>query len=252
MPGLRNSYWTQFCLLGRAMFILFALLASSLDVAAQNKPLTVAHEFLQTLYPETKGHEYAIRFTVTGAYEPAWTFLPRIDALVGRIVPDNTSGVPGRLVPEPKENPVQMELGAHFDFDEKGQIEAVSVRGAKFANDAANDRVRAIVNAHRNWSDDEVIAALKRTGAKYGPNDKEAFLSSLRLTDLKPFFGEIEIRSVEFELRHKQPGGSNAVLLWTVEGEAKSWDGKSQDCSLTFEPFSGKLILFRKFKSRAN
>jgi hypothetical protein len=146
--------------------------------------------------------------------------------------------------------PIEIALRAQFDFDREGRILGVSIAGDSLANGRKNERIRDIVNAHRDWSDRQVVQALKKQGAKYGPDDRAAFLAALPLAKLEPFLGNLRVRSVEFSLRHDQPGGSFAELWWNVETEVTAPNGELSNCSLNLEPFEGKLILLRKSSVR--
>jgi hypothetical protein len=45
------------------------------------------------------------------------------------------------------------------------------------------------VDAHPEWTDAQVVKALKIAGAKFGPDDHAAFLAALPLIALEPLTG---------------------------------------------------------------
>ena len=208
-------------------------------------PVYDAQKFLQTLYPETKGKGYTVLFSVGGSYDPAWTHLPRLEV---SLLETNYTPSAQLLMGEEarKYKPLDPKLIAYFDFDKDSRIEGVTVAGDSLVNDTRYTRISQLVNAHRNWSDGQVVRALKDAGAEYGPEDNENFLASLPQKDLESLLGGLTIQSVEFHLRHDQSGGPIAELWWIVEADAKSSEGKTQSFTLSFEPFAGKLRSLRR------
>jgi hypothetical protein len=187
-----------------------------------------------------------------GTYDDAWKNLPRLELTIlkpGFTPSDLLLGQKGQ-----KYKPLDPELIASFDFDKDGRIESVTIHGDALANEKKYRQISELVNTHRNWSDAQVVRALKETGAKCGPGDKDSFLASLPLKDLEEFLGKLTIKSADFQLRHDQPGGPIPELWWTVEAESRSTGGNTQIFTLTFEPFAEKLksILSSLSKSRAS
>jgi hypothetical protein len=203
-------------------------------------PVHEAQRFVQTLYPETRAKGYAVLFAVGGTYEGAWKNIPRMELA---LLKTNSTPSIDLLLGETrgKYKPLDPELTASFDFDKDGRIEGVTIHGNTLANDKKCEQISLLVNTHRNWSDSQVVRALKEAGAKYGPEDKDGFLASLPLKDLEEFLGKLTIKSAEFQLRHDQPGGPIPELSWSVEAESRSTDGKVKILTLMFEPFAGKL-----------
>jgi len=100
-------------------------------------------------------------------------------------------------------------------------------------------------NIHENseWSDARILDELKAAGAAFGPDRKTEFVRSLPIEKLKPFVGEIQVISTEFQVRE---------LTWLVRAKWHSPDGRFEgDSFLTFEPFEGKLIQFDRHGSQA-
>ena len=85
-------------------------------------------------------------------------------------------------------------------------------------------------------------AALKGAGAKYGHADKQAFLQSLRISELEKFFGKIDVTSAELggldlESKIRDPYWPD----WTVMARSKRPDGSAAIIRMYFEPFKGDL-----------
>ena len=88
------------------------------------------------------------------------------------------------------------------------------------------------------WTDARILTELKSSGARFGPDRKEEFVRLLPIASLKRFVGEIEVRSVEFDVRE---------LTWFVRLTWHDREGHvDQGPFLVFEPFDGKLIQFNR------
>ena len=114
----------------------------------------------------------------------------------------------------------------------------ISKRAEEFKNE---------VNAHPEWSDDQVAVKLKLAGAKFGPNDRSAFLRNLPLIALEPVTGRLEVTSAEFGVRSDVSSDHppEAILSWVVRAGARLRSGRHQgDYVMSFEPFEGNMEYF--------
>jgi hypothetical protein len=97
--------------------------------------------------------------------------------------------------------------------------------------------------ANPRWSYSQIIQALKEAGARYGPLEKQAFLSKLTLSKYAPFLLATHLDSVEFG---DAPGAvshrARERLLWTVECVGPQQGDLRPVCILQFEPFQGTLV----------
>lgn len=97
------------------------------------------------------------------------------------------------------------------------------------------DRLLQVVGRHPEWTNARILAELKSSGAKFGPDRKEELLRVLPIEKLRPFVGKMEVKSVEFQFPE---------LIWLVRA---TWDGRSDaSCTLMLEPFDGKLKQFNR------
>ena len=89
----------------------------------------------------------------------------------------------------------------------------------------------------------KVNSILKQFGARYGLEDKRAFVAALPLASLEPFIGKMSITSVKF-------GGSDvdeddvrasSWPNWTVLATVQQAD-RQVPVQMLFEPFKGDLI----------
>jgi hypothetical protein len=137
---------------------------------------------------------------------------------------------------------------AHFQFIPKnrrlpylknGQLKDLTNLGP-FIQDRL-DRLKKEVNAHPEWSDAQVVAALKAAGAKSGPDDRPEFLRALPLKALEPVTGPLEVVSARFGVRFDpvaEDEPREADLTWSVETRWHSQDGRYEgNYRLTFRTF---------------
>ncbi len=215
-------------------------------VARQDLPGPIAkvQEFLLNVYPEIRGKKLVLSIETNGAIDVRWTSLPPLNFQVGAAEPGHThvvqrDGHPIRMKIEPA-------LSGTFSFDVEGQITHMNVEGPAIAKDSLNKTLRSRIQAHPEWSDTHIVRTLKEAGARYGPNDKTAFLSVIPLGELEKFLGPLQVESAEFQLTNKDHIGSFALLFWQVEMKTTKRNGQSVEYSMTFEPFAGKLTSFSR------
>jgi hypothetical protein len=133
-------------------------------------------------------------------------------------------------------NPV---LGGEFGFDRQFEDREMFMAwmGGPFLTCRLN-RLLEVMSKHPEWTDARILAELRSSGAKFGPNRKEELLRVLPIAKLKPFVGEIEVKSVEFQVRE---------LHWLVRVTWHDRQGHvDQGSFLIFEPFEGRLIQFSR------
>ena len=110
----------------------------------------------------------------------------------------------------------------------------------------ADGRFEAFVQAHPDMTDTEIVAARKKFGTKYGPDDKDQFIKDLPLRNLEPFLGKLELLSVENSfplLKNRDHVG--IWPLWAVQVLATQRDGTKVKYELTFDHFKGDLLGLR-------
>ena len=137
-------------------------------------------------------------------------------------------------------------LAALFRFD----IKTHDLRDVEISGPFIDDRIDKMekeVNEHPDWSDEEVVARLKAAGARFGPDDRDAFLRGIPLKQLEPTIGTLEVVDADiFPLRNEFADQPTATLRWIVDAKWHSADGKYEaDARLAFEPFEGALQSFR-------
>jgi hypothetical protein len=250
----------------RARVINNFLLTSMLYIVAtpsassqQNLPihqvtvLTFVHDFLQVFYPELISKGHALKLAV---HHPADTTWSEISGVFFTVTPERPpdyglviSG-PNGQIPETRPDPDSILLDGSIwlpPLEHGSRVQQV-LTTPESAHEQKLTAFRNLVESHPEWSDEHAISALKQAGARFGPDDKDAFLRTLPLDKMERFLGHLKVTSVEFS--HLQSGVEHYRTLgrldWSVHVEAQFSDGTSSDYQLVFEPFQGKLTMLSR------
>lgn len=132
-----------------------------------------------------------------------------------------------------------------FAFDtDTHDMRSVMIRGTSVLG--RQEKLEEEIDQHPEWSEQQIVARLKAAGAKFGPDDREAFRRSLPLQQLEPLTGRLEVTDYFFHVRAGLGGpDSPAALGWNVYAKCYSTDGKYEtDTILLFESFEGTLWSF--------
>jgi hypothetical protein len=137
-------------------------------------------------------------------------------------------------------------LGADVRFNPHTDLlRSVWIAGP-FVSDRV-DRLRKEAETHPEWTDAQVVAALKGAGARYGPDNRAEFLRIVPLKALETEAGRLELVSAEFLVRYgwADPWESqlnNIALVWRVEAKGSdSLKGHQTKCTMWFDPFGGRV-----------
>jgi hypothetical protein len=110
--------------------------------------------------------------------------------------------------------------------------------GAPDTNQALVQQVKV---SNQSFTLADANLALKRAGAKYGLEDKGAFVKALPFVKLEPFLGKLSISSVRLEGSGPDDDvRSSEWPDWTVLAKAQRGD-RQLTIEMTFEPFKGDL-----------
>ena len=216
-----------------------------------------AHEFLRAVYPELSGKKYVMTLETSGGYDyPGVPLQPRLlyvgegteflitGTLGGYVATGPPTGHPTPLPPGVQlgpQHPKQV-LKASFLFDNYDHLVNFGATGtARFPPESIGP-VYEYLHSHPEMTEDEVAAALKKGGVKYGPNDKEQLIKDLPIASLERFLGKIKIVSVK-PLPPFEENQDNAPAwgYWAVIAEVKRRDGTVDKYEIDFDPFNGKL-----------
>ena len=181
---------------------LVALIIASYCAAAsaqETPPLTrdnlaVAQDLLRAFYPEMSDRNYFMTFETSLHYDkPSDPFGGWLQLSVGE-------GPKEELVIYGNDGVAYKQfLSAGFHFDKSGHLLHFQAKGPAVGDPAAQTAFAKSMQSGKIKGGRELIAALKRAGAEYGPDDKEAFVKSLPIRRLETFLGKLEVISVEFD-----------------------------------------------------
>ncbi len=231
-----------------ALMIIAYLLWPALEALPETKPdnFVFAQEFLQIFYPDLSGDNRFLSFsfyTAFGSFTPPPTELG-FSVTEGIPAPGNfkihadstgTQAMPRAL------------LTGLFLINDEG-LRQYFGGGNPIVHEDENEKIRALVESHPEWSESQAVEALKKAGARYyDPSNKESFTKSVPIYQLEKLFGPLTIKSIEFESLAPEHVGSFALLDWVVKAEVKK-NGKSSIIAMNFEPFEGKLTVLTRIR----
>jgi len=222
-------------------------------VAGQGNTFAITRDTLKAFYPEIFGNGRYVSFSVgqpvdndswgeffgfqfkVTRFGPGVSWNPTFDPKTGQMrpTPDNTTFLEG-----------SSWIGYH------GEILRFLV-GGDLAHSQQNEAIRKLVESHPEWSEDQAIRALKEAGARYGPAEKEQFVSALHLDRAEKFLGRLSIKLVEFDGVSPDHVGNFARFTWIVQAIGEFPDGTHQTHGFSFEPFEGKLISLSELPDRS-
>ena len=147
---------------------------------------------------------------------------------------------------------VELPLYLSFDFITKsGNLIYKPGCRPSFLNahgSAARRDVVNLVEAHPEWSDEETLAAAKRAGLRFGPDDKAKLLDSLPLRELSVVYGPLRVKRAKLLLtqEHEKDATFNFGLFWweITAGEL----GSKRVLSIWVDPFDGRIFNLHEFE----
>jgi hypothetical protein len=208
-----------------------------------------AQDFLRTMYPALNGKGYVFTVKTGLPYDnpgapilPQHVFLGEGPEYAVLYVVGGPVDFPRPAGDFPAGPRAQQVLQTGFDFDGHDRLLSFSAEGSAIGNREAAMAFAKLVENHPEMTDAEVIAALKKAGAKYGPNDKESLIKDFPYAKLDRFLGKLRVVSVDFFPLDERRDNPESWPMWTVMAEAKQRDGTVITYKLTFEPFKGDLL----------
>jgi hypothetical protein len=231
----------------------FVLCCASSDAKVVSAPtaknfVPVALEFLDSIYPDANIQKYVVTIRTSGRYQYMagplrWFTIDIGERETGKVIGliGASPGGEAPKDPEPGWLVAKPLISSNFTFDAEDRLQEFGGVGPAVGNPDALAALIKLVNSHAEWTDDQEIAALKRTGALYGPAEKEDFIRILPVHRLEPFLGEIAVVSVDFKGPDKNHVGSFASFYWQVYVKAKGPGGADVNYKMMFEPFKGSL-----------
>jgi hypothetical protein len=244
---LANSLFIS--LLGLAVLCAPAYEQEATSVAGRY--VAQARNILRTLHPELNGKGYALSISTPIDYDHPDDASQNFQLDVGDRYKDLILGYAGGWrADKPKSKdfkpgPIHPKqyLTAVFIYTQ-AQLKSFGAWGSLVGNpDAEQALVEQVKVSNKRSTATEANAALKRAGANYGLEDKQAFVAALPIAKLEPFLGKLSITSVKLEGSDEDDDDVRASSWpnWTVLATAQQADRKVP-VRMLFEPFKGDLI----------
>lgn len=239
-----------------ACVLLFALLfAKTGSVFPQEnkvgtqETLLLAHDFVKLFYPEllNKNNRLSLCAVAPGDFD--WQTLGGVFFVITRA----DVSPPDKIVsPEPVTTDHPILSGTMwFPPVPYGRVQEIRI----FSDAAHQPQLAAIrrsVEAHPEWSNDQITAKLSEAGAKFGPSSKEAIVRAFPSASAEKLFGRLNNIEAEFSFPTRGAPGhfASASLIWTISADSTLPDNSHPRYTFEFEPFEGKLIYIQQSLGR--
>ena len=200
-----------------------------------NNRVMEARTLLKSLYPALQGkHYYMTLETAHPLDEDDKDPLTAFELYVGEGRKDFAVAYVGPGPVYPKQF-----LKASFHYDKEGNLVNFLSSGDAIGNGVEFDHLYETVQHHPKFGEDDVAALWRQSGAKYGPQNKDAFLKDLPVRKLEPFLGKLTEITAQFGPRKEDGSGPPWWGMWIVKAKTKR---SGLVYEMVFEPFNGDLI----------
>lgn len=121
--------------------------------------------------------------------------------------------------------------------------------GGPVVNEDRIKRITDEVDSHPEWSDADVLSALSKAGARFGPSAKKELLDQVPIKGLSVLMGDIDVESAEFKIRDASQMREHlpsASLVWVVKVSTRN-NNRKLAYQVMLEPFDGKVTWIERF-----
>lgn len=241
-----NRHLALVLALGLWLFGITSVAVPSPPATGGKNAFTVTRDILKIFYPEAFGSgRYFNAYTGQPVDDEQWGEFRGLSFTISRFGPgvswnQTHDASTGKTIPPPANEVV---LKGTTWVGNNGELIQFSVSG-DLAHSQQNDAIHNLIESHPEWSGEQEIHYLKDAGAKYGPADKQQFMSSLHLDKAEKILGPLRILLIEFNNANSDHVGDFAAgaFQWAVQGEAQLPDGGHAKYAFGFEPLDGRLV----------
>jgi hypothetical protein len=220
------------------LLCLAASLQSRGGSGACDDTYSMAIRLMRALYPDVKAKGANVDIEAKYPFDadgPLLAFYIRMSAS------DQIACCVDSRSPNPSSAERVGQLSAHFQFDGRDYRISSFVASGSLVNDAKQEAIAKLVDEHPEWTDPDLTVALRRAGAKFGPDQKEELLARFPVHELEPILGKIEMGPAQFAFRGNSQAPHYALMNWSIRFQATS--GTKQDQYAVFlEPFDGRVV----------
>lgn len=107
--------------------------------------------------------------------------------------------------------------------------------------EVANAALTKEAESHPDWTDDDMLVALRRLEARFPPDRQEAFRRHADVERYASLLGPIAKAEIRFQWRHPLRPEMITPPQWYVELETGNAQGKPACYVLSYEPLEGRL-----------
>jgi hypothetical protein len=214
--------------------------------APQN--LAWAREFIWTMYPQLRSHNYAFSTSTYSPFDVPVTNLRVFTVQIGQAPPGRLLGYMGGYLGDrpPKDfkpGPVYAEqfLITNFIFDKNERLSSFAAGGPEAERPEADQVAMNLRELSPEFTDVQADTELKKAGAMYVSTEKEKFLKAVPLAELEKLFGKITVVSTQFKLLRDGDPGPTGHAQWLVVIRAKQANNSQFTYKMIFEPFKAAL-----------
>jgi hypothetical protein len=223
-----------------------ALLAVETSGVAQSNeafradPISTAQLVIQTFFPHLNERRLQMLLFWNDPFDSHWTTARFVRRFAVNVVENSDDFLRGREI----ETADRISLSAYCVFDDSGEIDTLAIHGS-VVQESKNRELREEVDHHREWTDDQVIAALKRHGAAVGQDQEQRLQGSLSTNESMSliFGGLVRVSTIAFESRvaADSPVDRSALVQWRAVVDVNRSGRPDVRYVLYFEPIGGAL-----------
>jgi len=196
----------------------------------------IARQLLEGAFPDLIGSDARTTIAFESAFNWDWLLSRRVLIEVeGQAVDSSASS---------NQDPADDRfLRGDLSFDNGLLSEAVFT--GRRVNTKRLASLTADAQAHPQWQEQELAAAMSAAGARFGPDKRQAFMDNLQWKRFVPVFGSTPPRVVSFSWRlGRRDLGSDDVIApsWVVKVDVHDSRFARGCYALIFEPIDGSLL----------
>jgi hypothetical protein len=224
-------------------------LARASDRCGSVERIKIAMRLTEAIYPETRSREFDVSLGNGYSGPPA---CPTDARAVMITVAKDSWLLFGKPAPETDEyfSEKGLELPFHLRFDFIAPPLNFPDCLPDFLKDhPSNERYDAeqLMQSHPEWTGEEGLAAARKAGLRFGPNEKQKLLQGLPLKALGEVYGPLRIERVEFSLMQHHEKDAEwwfTELEWDISAKVV---GTNRTLQMTVDPFTGRIFALHNF-----
>jgi hypothetical protein len=208
------------------------------QIAGEGNRVVILQRLIQAAFPELIAQHPDVTLTLETNAGVDWN----LRAITGISVREQGRPWKPRLSEQDPPSDDLLQVFGDFSPDD-GFISAVHFSG-RYVKSREVDALDEMVRSHEEWTNAQVVAAIAKAGANFGPDHREEFLRQLDIQRFANIVGPIQTFRASFEwLQEGAPRRAEfmSTPLWAVTFRTFGHAGQTICYTLGFEPFEGRL-----------